>query len=240
MNEIKLKSKKDLQAELVKQYKRERARARRAITKATKEGYEVKIQLPKVPKKITQGSINRLKNQFSTAKINEKSVKNGSTRKADIVRKRWNKKETTKKIEPKQEKAKPVEIETTPVELVMNEYDVLVELIENRLYQMPDMPIEMYSKAASAIVRNAFNDFKSKTIQTKSEEACASMRSILEDELFNKTYFDSEQVNDARSLASDIRSFAEYIKNEELKQVSDEVASQDEYIIYDGSFDELF
>lgn len=54
------------------QYKKQRRRAQSLIRKYKKAGYEVEIEIPKIPKRITKGSINRL------AKITPEKVRRAS------------------------------------------------------------------------------------------------------------------------------------------------------------------
>lgn len=57
-----------------KQYKRERSRIQKAIRRLKKLGFDVKTELPKIPKKITEGSIRRLK-KIKTKDIKEQATK---------------------------------------------------------------------------------------------------------------------------------------------------------------------
>ena len=134
-------------ADLKKQYMKERRRAQKAIARAKKEGYAVNIILPDIPKKITVGSINRLKTKYSTKVINQKATKiddagNISNKLQDINRKRWKKKAA---------EAKPKQPEPTePAETAPDEYQFLVDKIWELIDSIPDCDLKKYSKNVSS------------------------------------------------------------------------------------------
>lgn len=61
-------------SDVKKQYKRERERILRMRRKLKKEGYEIKSEMPKIPKKITPGSVRRLQ-KITTRSIQEEAIK---------------------------------------------------------------------------------------------------------------------------------------------------------------------
>ena len=59
--------------QLKREYQKQRRRIQGTISRYKKKGFKVDFELPKIPKNITQGSINRLKN-ITTKKIQEKTM----------------------------------------------------------------------------------------------------------------------------------------------------------------------
>ena len=57
---------------VIQAYRKERQRIQRQINRMTKRGYDVPELLPKIPKKITEASVRRLK-KLTTEKLYEES-----------------------------------------------------------------------------------------------------------------------------------------------------------------------
>lgn len=217
-------------ADLKKQYMKERRRAQKAIARAKKEGYTVDIILPDIPKKITVGSINRLKTKYSTKVINQKSTKidnkgNISNKLQDINRKRWKKKAA---------EAKPKQPEPTePAETAPDEYQFLVDKIWELIDSIPACDLKKYSKNVSQILRGGFSQYVRDTENLPPEqkkEACKQLRYILAQGILHYEYFDSEQVGEASALASDIGQLGNELGSETISDLAATIADEDEYI----------
>ena len=85
-------------------YRKERQRIQRQINRMTKRGYDVPELLPKIPKKITEASVRRLK-KLTTEKLYKKSrfidIKTGEilTSKAGQELERSRRKKPKKKVQ---------------------------------------------------------------------------------------------------------------------------------------------
>ena len=217
-------------------YYKERRRAQRAIRKAQKEGYDVNISLPKIPKKITQGSVRRLREKFSTKEINRRSTKvveDGVviSRQQNIVRSRWKKKDTP--TPPPAEPLPPSEPEDGYDEPILSEIDILVNKVWERIDNIPSYNIPTFSQASYEILSKAFQDYVDQlqhATKEQTEEIVSQLKGILEEEVLNITYFESDEVKTSAHLAEDLRQMGDRIGSKELLDLSEQITDEEEFV----------
>ena len=172
---LKVKRPKKEASPLKKEYMKERRRVQNAISRMKKAGYDVSgIEVPKIPQRITPGSVSRLKKQFSTKKLYEKAtyttpegeVISGTRAKVRIARgKREAKKEKTAPLP----KTAPIETE----ESFLSEADVIIENFRAEATEIlhPHSREWMEQKADSAEAE--FNSFLDSMITEHGKEKVA-------------------------------------------------------------------
>ena len=183
-----------MKEDLIKAYKRERNRILRMRRKLTNEGYELKTEMPKIPKKITPGSVRRLQ-KITSRSIQENAVK-VDTETGEIVTARQEKvrkarsrgrKQRLKNIREKQRLAEEKDIRRQNLldqmrqdardyeesisyqeedEDILDEWDMLTQNIQDEIDQIPNKSI-VYSRKTSP--KKMASDLKS--IQTNIQNA---------------------------------------------------------------------
>lgn len=215
-----------------KAYQKERNRILSHIRKLKKQGYDTsEINVPKIPKKKTEGSIRRLQ-KLTTRKIQEQAskldIETGeiiSARQANVraIRERG---ETRRASAPtSQTKPAPLPQAEEPLDdwkYIISEIRDLIEQIPHKsiAYQRPPSP-KRIKKDLNFIYENvlsAFNDFLNKVDNTveKKGEALDILKSILADDWLVVQVYDSEDIQ--RSKHVNYTMFADAINNTKLKE----------------------
>ena len=189
------------------EYRKARRRVQSRIYRLKKKGYDTSsIKLPSIPKKVTAGSIRRLERSFNSDILKKKA-------------KKLPKLETT----PVVKKTKAVEKETP--EFVPNEFDVLVDMIQRQIDNIPNIPLPFHSKAVGAICSAEFNSFVNSIEDNAKEEAVDTLRGIMSDSILNLNYYESEQIAEAKAWGAELESLASRINSSVLADVADEVVN---------------
>lgn len=217
-------------------YQRERNRILSHIRKLKKQGYDIsEINVPKIPKKKTEGSIRRLE-KLTTRKIQEQASK-VDVETGEVISARQAKVRATRERGEARRASAPIARTSTPpppppppqAEKPLDAWNYAVDQIQEQIEQIPHKPIH-YQKPPSEKTRarhinfiytnvsNAFKDFLyrvEKDAKNK-EEAIQILNSILEDEWLVADAYDSSDI--PRSKYVNYLMFADAINSTSLKE----------------------
>lgn len=141
---------------LVETYRRERKRIQNYISARKKKGFLPDFELPKIPKKITQGSINRLK-KITPEKIRETEKKFVDKETGEIFEgEHWQLTKQYKKLikAKKPKKGKPKK--TAKKEKQITYADVVRSNVERTLSELPYNVEKILRNAFDAILKNGY------------------------------------------------------------------------------------
>jgi hypothetical protein len=218
-----------------KAYQKERNRILSQIRKLKKQGYDTSdIDVPKIPKKKTEGSIRRLQ-KLTTRKIQEQASRVDyetgeivSARQANVRAIRESG-EARRKSSAPVSRPKPAPAPLPQAEEPLDEWKYVISEIRELIEQIPHKTIA-YQKPPSpkriqkdlnfiySNVLSAFNEFLYKVDDTveKKGEAIEILRSILADDWLIAQVYDSEDVQ--RSKNVNYTMFADAINSTKLKE----------------------
>lgn len=219
-------------SELKKLYKKERARVLAAKRRLTKQGFDTSdINIPKIPKKITEGSVRRLQ-KMTARQMAEKAttvdLETGEviTARQKQVRSRWKEKEPTP---PKYAPAPTPDIEVESPD-TLDEYKYLISRVWEEINSIPDRYIQFnpadnspkrQQKGLNTIKNNIAKAFQAFLNQVPDdpadkENAAEVMRVILADYYISTPIYQSSDIQESKN--ADYTEFANAIRSDELNQ----------------------
>lgn len=240
-------------------YYKERRRAQRAIRKAQKEGYDVNVSLPKIPKKITEGSVRRLREKFSTKEINRRSTKvveGGEviSRQQSIVRSRWQKKETP--VLPPAEPLPPSEPEDGYEDDVLDELELLLDKFRRNIDYIDGLPddddhTQYYREGGTVhstkddivkILEGYYNELSGICASKKPlpESIYNELKTLADDEFFSLDHYGYEETEVADPLCAKMVQLANQLDDKDLETKASELADGDEYVEVSPEFMEQY
>ena len=184
------------------EYRKARRRVQSRIYRLRKKGYDTsRIKLPSIPKRVTEGSIRRLEKSFTPKKLKEKAIKL-----PDI----------TPMVKPTKS--------STPVEYdAPDEFDVLVDLIQSQIDDIPNKPLPNASRSVSRICSSEFNSFVNSIAEDAKEEAVDKLRGIMSDNILNYEKYTSDDISEAVSWGANLEELASTINSDALADIAAEL-----------------
>lgn len=232
-----------------KAYQKERNRILSQIRKLKKQGYDISdVNVPKIPKKKTEGSVRRLQ-KLTTRKIQEQAsrvdVETGeilSARQVNVraIRARGEARRSPAPIS----QPRPAPAALPQAEEPLDEWEFVISEIEDLIEQIPHKSIA-YQKPPSpkriqkdlnfiySNVLSAFKEFLYKVDNTveKKGEALDILKSILADDWLIAQVYDSEDIQRSKHVnytmfadAINSTKLKEALTNNEFEDISDEEA----------------
>lgn len=218
---------------LIAEYNRERNRIMSQVRKMKKSGFDVsEIKIPKTAaqmSRVTEGSVRRLK-KMTTRSLQEKSTRvdyetgeviTARQAKVRAARERGEarrKPKTTPVVETKKEKPAP-----TPS---ISEWEILTDDIYELLQRIPFCEYYAFSKKCYDIMSHGFDDFLRSVEYASAEDkkdAISILRSIKSDGILNQDHFDSDDVELAKSWATNVILFGERIKSQDIVNMGNDM-----------------
>lgn len=223
--------------DLIKRYKRERRRIQTAIRKLKTAGYEVSKKIPKIPKKITEGSIRKLQ------KITTRSIQELATtvdlETGEIITARQAKVRAARARGEKRRKAAAapmteslpqvkVPAAPTPTPEQENEglpyrVDVLIEIIKQKIETIKDANLPWFSSQVYKAMVEGFNAFLDivDDEHRNTQEMLDQLEDISSSQIFNYSQYMSEQVTEAKVRSDEMREFGRMVNSQAINDIAD-------------------
>lgn len=130
-------------------------------------------------------------------------------------------KKSKKPQEPRQPQ-EPPRVEEPPLEI-----DYLIEQIWQKIDEIAGLQIPKYSNAVSAICSAGFSDFL-QHIDKDNPEVASALASCLTDPVLNRSFYDSEQTEEAKQWADGLRSLANHLNSRQISDLAEAVAQYED------------
>lgn len=206
---------------LISAYKKHRRRILNQLSKLRKKGFDTsEIKVPKIPKKITEGSVRRLE-KMATRGLQEKATKvdydtgeiiSARQEKVRAARARGEAKRLAAEAAKKAAEPDTNEYEQ---EEIGSEYDYFVDRLRVTVEAIHEKLLPQFTAIISDALTDGLNNFLSYAEANK-EKAVEEMKELLQDPYLSQDKYYEEDVPDSFSFFNQATTLAMYWKDEKL------------------------
>ena len=207
--------------ELISQYKKHRRRILNQLRKLRKKGYDTsEIKIPKIPIKITKGSVRRLE-KMTTRSLQEKATRvdydTGEiiSARQDKVRAARARGEARRLVNEAAKKSAEPDTNEYEQEEIGSEYDLFVNRLKETVAAIHEKLLPQFTAIISDALTDGLNNFLSYAEANK-EKAVEEMKELLQDPYLSQEKYYEEDVPDSFSFFNQATTLAMYWKDEKL------------------------